>query len=51
MWNYFLIREWKEADMDFVVYTEEQLRKLHRNLGHTSVRDIEALLKTEEEEN
>ena len=37
MENYFLIHRWEPNEMSFVLYTEQELRKLHRTFGHPSV--------------
>lgn len=45
MENYFLVHRWKSDDLNFALYTESELRKLHRVFGHTSVQALYNLLK------
>lgn len=43
--NYFLIHRWTPGDISFALYTEAELRKLHRVFGHFSVSALLNLLK------
>lgn len=45
--NLFLIYEREMEDMQFIIYYESDLKQLHHNFGHPSVRAIEALPKRE----
>lgn len=36
--NYFLVHEWEPSDMPYTLYTETELRTIHRNFGHPCVR-------------
>ena len=42
--NYFYIYKWKKKDMDFVLYTHEELVKIHRGFGHPTVKATHNLL-------
>lgn len=43
--NYFLVYRWTARNTSFALYTEQELRKIHRSFGHPSVRATEQLLK------
>lgn len=43
--NYFLIHRWRSDDISYSMYTEKELRKLHRVFGHPSVRALTNLLR------
>lgn len=43
--NYFLIHTWKRGDLPYSLYTESEIRKLHRVFGHPSVRAFTNILK------
>lgn len=43
--NYFLVHRWKTEDLSYSLYTETELRKLHRVFGHPSVSALSGLLK------
>lgn len=45
MENYFLIHRWQPSDMDYCLYTEAELRTLHRSFGHPSASALYNLLK------
>lgn len=45
MENYFLIHRWRPGDMAFSLYTETELRKLHRVFGHPTVSSFTNLLR------
>lgn len=49
--NYFLTHRWVKSDMPFVLYTETQLRRIHRSFGHPSVRAMGNLLKRASDDN
>lgn len=40
----FLIHYWEPTDMNFVLYTENELHPIHRTFGHPSARKTEYLL-------
>lgn len=44
MENYFLKHRWKLDDTDFLLYTENELRTLHRTFDHLSLKALELLL-------
>lgn len=44
MENYFLVRRWKPTDLHCILYTEQELRTLHRSFDHPSVEVLEKLL-------
>lgn len=35
--NYFYIHRWSARDVPFVLYTDDELRRIHRTFGHPSV--------------
>lgn len=35
--NYFLIHQWSPEDITYGLYSEHELRRIHRNFGHPSV--------------
>ncbi len=37
MESYFLVHRWNRSEMAYSLYTETELRKLHRTFGHPSV--------------
>jgi len=43
--NYFLIHRWKPEDVSYSMYTEDELRKLHRSFGHPTVSAFKKVLK------
>jgi len=43
--NDFLKHKWSSRDLDFTMYTEKELRRLHRGFGHPSVSALYKLLK------
>ena len=43
--NDFLIYEWSPEDMHVVLYTEQELRQLHRNFGHPTISALKKMLK------
>ena len=43
--NYFLIHKWNPGDVSYSLYTEEELRKLHRTFAHLTVSSFIKLLK------
>lgn len=45
MENYYLINRWTSEDMPLILYTEMELRAIHRNFEHPSIRATENLLK------
>ena len=44
--NDFLKHKWSPKDMDTALYTEDELRKLHKHFGHPSVHALHKLLRT-----
>lgn len=36
MENYFLVHRWQKESIPFILYTEGELRTLHRTFGHPS---------------
>lgn len=49
--NYFLIYRWKAGTTPFALYSEGELRRIHRGFGHPSVRATEKLLERAAGEN
>lgn len=45
MQNYCLTYKWAPDDLSFAFYTEEGLKRMHRNLGHPKVKTTINLLK------
>lgn len=43
--NYFLIHKWSPADLQYALYTEVELRKIHKSFGHPSITATEGLLR------
>ena len=43
--NYFLVHRWQPGDVAYSLYTESELRKLHRVFGHPSASALVNLLK------
>lgn len=43
--NYFFIHKWKPSDISHSMYTEPELRQLHRSFGHPSVTALTNLLR------
>lgn len=43
--NFFLTHTWMPSSMPWSLFTEPELRKIHRMFGHSSVRDTMALLR------
>lgn len=43
--NDFLVHKWTPKAMPYVLYTESELRKLHRNFGHPTVSALKRVLK------
>lgn len=43
--NFFLIHRWSTRDMPYALYTETDLRRIHRGFGHPSVKSTEKLLR------
>ncbi len=43
--NYFLIHKWKRGDIGYSLYTEAELKKLHKSFGHPSVSALVNVLK------
>lgn len=43
--NIFLVHNWNPDDMSYALYTESELRKIHRNFGHPSVNAMGNLLR------
>ena len=43
--NDFLKYKWNKADVDYALYTDVELRRLHRVFGHPSVSALQKLLK------
>lgn len=47
--NYFLIHRWSPKDITTALYTEDELRTIHRTFGHPSITTTEKLLKRAQE--
>lgn len=45
MEEYFLIHRWKANNVPFSLHTEKDLRRIHRNFGHQSIKATTGLLK------
>lgn len=45
MENYVFIHHWSAEDTQYALYTEDALRRIHRESGHQSVRETYQLLK------
>lgn len=45
MENYFLFHRWAQWDMSFALYTEKELLKIDKSLGHPSTRGMTGLLR------
>lgn len=45
MISYFLIHDWRQSDMEFALYTEHDLRTIHKNFAHLSGHSTEQILK------
>ena len=45
MRNYFLIHKWEPCDVSHSLYSEQELRKLHRTFGHPSASALIKVLK------
>lgn len=43
--NFFVIHGWEPEHIAFALYTESDIRTIHRNVGHTSVTGTEELLR------
>lgn len=43
--NFFFIYKWKSSSIPYFLYTENELRRIHRNFGHPSVGSTHKLLK------
>lgn len=43
--NYILIYNWYPHDQPYVLYTFEELKRIHTSFGHPSIRATRALLK------
>lgn len=43
--NYFLKHRWGPSDLSFALYTEDELRRIHKTFGHPSISATERLLK------
>lgn len=44
MKNYFVIHTWEPEEIPFALYTEAELRSIHRNFGHPSIKSKEGLM-------
>lgn len=40
-----MVHTWKPEEVDFVFFTEKDLRRIHRSFGHPSIKSTEQLLK------
>lgn len=48
MENFFLIHRWDEEAVPHVLYTEQDLRRMHRGFGHPTIKSLERLLRSAE---
>lgn len=48
--NYFFIYKWSAGSIPYVIYTEDELRKIHRTFGHPSVTSTHNLLRRASDE-
>ena len=42
---YFLVYRWSVKDMTYILYTEKELRKIHKIFGHPSIESTKKVLK------
>lgn len=42
--NYFFVYRWATEDIPFVLYTERELRKIHRTFGNPPIKATDGFL-------